>query len=95
MVELSRMADRVIEARDVAAAERARAERAERDLAFMNDRLLAARALVHEAQRTALLANERAAFVDGRCEALENALDMALNASMLQRWRWRRKVKPV
>lgn len=91
VTEMSRMADRVIEAREALAAERGRANRAERDLASGNDRIMAARALVHEAQRTAHVAAERCAFVEGRCEALQEALDMAINASLMQRWRWRRR----
>lgn len=93
LTELSRMADRVIEARDVAAAQHARAERAERELHGVNDRLLAARGLVHEAQRMAHMAAERTAFLEGRCEALERALDMSLNASLVQRWKWRRATR--
>jgi hypothetical protein len=91
--ELSRMADRVIEAREAYAVQRTRAERAEHELRGMNDRLLAARGLVYEAQRTARVAAERCAFVEGRCEALEEALDLALNASVMQRWKWRRKAR--
>lgn len=91
LMELSRMADRVIEARDVAAAERGRADRAERDLRAVEQRLMAARGLVHEAQRTAQRAAERCAWVEGRCEALESALELAMHASWLQRWRWRRE----
>lgn len=93
LMELSRMADRVIEAREAYATQRARADRAEHELESMNDRLLAARALVYEAQRTARVAAERCSFVEGRCEALEEALDRALNASLLQRWKWRRQLR--
>lgn len=90
VVELSRLADRVVESREQAAAERTRADRAERDLRFVNERLMAARALVHEAQRTARTAAERCAYLEGRCEAMQGALDQALHASMIRRWRWRR-----
>lgn len=91
LIELSRLADRTIEAREALLVERNRADRAERDLANANQRLMAARSLVHEAQATARAAVERGAFIEGRCEALQDALDLALNASLLQRWRWRRR----
>jgi len=93
MMELSRMADRLIEARDAVAVERARAERAEGDSAAAAQRILAARGLVQEAQRTAQLASERCAWSEGRCEALEEALDLALNSSWWQRTRWKREAR--
>jgi hypothetical protein len=89
-VEISRIAERLIEARERLAVERARADRAERDLRSTNERVMAARMLVHEAQRTAQLAADRATYLEGRCEALQDALDMAVNASLITRWRWRR-----
>lgn len=93
LVELSRMADRVIESREQLAAERARADHAEREAEALRDRVLAARALVHEAQRTARLAADRCEFLEGRCDALQDALDIALNASLLTRWKWRRMAR--
>jgi hypothetical protein len=88
--EMSRMADRIIEAREAVAVERARANRAERDLATANDRIMASRVLVHEAQRTARIAAERCAYLEGFCEALEDSLDTVLAGSWLARWRHRR-----
>jgi len=54
--------------------------------------MLAARALVAQAQQTAQSASEQVAFMEGRCDALDQALDLALNASLIQRWKWRRRV---
>jgi seryl-tRNA synthetase len=90
LAELARMSDRLVEAREAAARAQARAEHAEHELHMMNDRLMAARALVHDAQRATKVSAERCAWLEGRCTSLEHALDVAVNASMLQRWRWRR-----
>lgn len=93
IVELSRMADRVIDSREQLAAHRARADRAERDLANLNQRIMAARAIVFEAQRVSKLATERTQYLEGRCTALEGALDQVLHASMFERLRWRRMLR--
>ena len=93
IVELSRMADRVIDSREQLAAHRARADRAERDLANLNQRIMAARAIVFEAQRVSKLATERTSYLEGRCTALEGALDQVLHASMFERLRWRRMLR--
>ena len=91
--EMARMGERLAQAREATSAATARADRAEADLAGMNDRLLAARALVHDAQRSTRLSAERAAWLEGRCDTLQEALETAVNASALTRWRWRRRMK--
>lgn len=93
LAELARMSDRLVEARELLALTTARAERAEGELAGANDRLMAARALVHDAQRTTRETAERCAWLEGRCEALQEALELAVNAGMVTRWRWRRQVR--
>jgi hypothetical protein len=92
LAELAKMADRVVESREALARSQGRVQQLETDLATANDRILAARGLVHEAQQTARDAVEQSRFLEGRCTALEHALDLALNASLLQRWRWRRRI---
>lgn len=92
LAEMSRLADRVVESREALGAARARAERAEGELASVNDRMMAARALVHEAQRRATAAAERTAWLEGRNQTLQDALELAVNASPLQRWKWRRRM---
>ncbi len=91
--EVARMGEQLAEVRERYAVERARADRAERDAQSLRDRLLAARALVHEAQRTAHATAERAAYLQGRVESLEDGLDRALRSSALKRWRWRRSMR--
>lgn len=93
IVELARMADRVMQARDQVHVERHRADIAEREADALRDRLATVRVLVHEAQDTARLSAERVAFMEGRCEALEGALDRAITAPVWTRWRWRRSMK--
>ena len=92
IAELSRMADRVIDAREALALATARIVHLERENNACNDRIMAARALVAQAQQTARHAAEQVAFMEGRCDALDQALDLALNASLIQRWKWRRRV---
>lgn len=92
LTEMARMADRLVQARESLGAALARAERAEADLAGMNARMMAARALVHEAQNEMHLANQRAAWLEGRCETLHESLEVAVNASLIQRWMWRRRL---
>jgi hypothetical protein len=91
LLELSRMSDRLVQAREELAAVTARATRTESDLAAANERLMATRVLVQDAQRATHASAERAAWLEGRCETLQEALDLAVNASMLTRWRWRRQ----
>lgn len=93
IVELARLAERVVDARERLVAERGRADRAEAELTVLRDRMLAARGLVHDAQKASQQAAERAAWLEGRCVALEASLDKALAASWLHRWRWRRALK--
>lgn len=100
IMEMSRLADRLIEARDALAAAQAHATQLEQELgrsraeiAAANDRVLAARVLVRDAQAAAHAAAERCAFLEGRCDALEAALDIAINASITKRWRWRRQAR--
>ncbi len=91
--QMSTLADRVVTAKEEAAREKQRADLAEQKLEFLNDRVSEAIALVKDAQAAALTAAERASVIEGRCEALQDALDMALNSSVLQRWRWRRQAR--
>lgn len=92
LTEMARMADRLVQARESLGAALNRAERAETDLSGMNARMMAARALVHEAQQEMHLANERAAWLEGRCETLHESLEVAVNASLVQRWMWRKRL---
>lgn len=87
------MSDRLVESREALALTTARADRAESDLAAANDRLMAARALVHDAQHATRVSAERCAWLEGRCETLQEALDLAVNASVVTRWRWRRQLR--
>lgn len=91
--ELSRMSDRLVEAREVLASERARADHAQAELVASNERLMAARVLVHDAQRATRSASERCAWLEGRCHTLEEALDVAVHASLITRWKWRRQAR--
>jgi hypothetical protein len=91
LLELSKMSNRLVESREQLAHQAARADRAEADLAAANDRLMAARVLVQDAQRATHASAERCAWLEGRCETLQEALDLAVNASVLTRWRWRRQ----
>lgn len=93
LVELSRMADRVIDSREQLAVQRARTDRAERELEQMNQRIMAARAIVYDAQRATKTATDRAAYLEGRCSALEESLDRVLQASLIDRLRWRRVLR--
>lgn len=93
ITELSRLAERLVDARERLAVERTRAEHAERELAATHQRVIAARSLVIEAQRVATEALDRASFAEGRCDGLELALDEALHASLITRWRWRRSLR--
>ncbi|MCW2928042.1 MAG: hypothetical protein JWM86_2010 [Thermoleophilia bacterium] len=89
--ELARMSDRLVESREQLATALARAEHAEATVAASNGRLMAAQALVMDAQRATRESAERCAWLEGRCESLGEALELAVNASMLTRWRWRRQ----
>ena len=91
LLELAKMSDRLVQAREQLAHATARAEHAEAEVATSRDRLMAAQILVKEAQRATHATAERAAWLEGRCETLQEALDLAVNASMLTRWRWRRQ----
>lgn len=89
--ELSRMSDRLVESREALATMTVRAEHAEAGLASANDRLMAARVLVQDAQRATHETAERCAWLEGRCDTLQEALELAVNASIVTRWRWRRE----
>lgn len=93
LAELARMSDRLVESREALAREIARADRAEHDLQATNLRFMAARALVLEAQEATHATAERCAWLEGRCETLEAALEVAVNASWLTRLRWRRQAR--
>ena len=95
LAEMARLADRVVESREAVGAARARAERAEQELSSVNDRMMAARALVQEAQLAARAAQERCAWLEGRNETLAEALELAVHAGPLQRWKWRRAQRSV
>ena len=92
IAELARMSDRLVEAREGLTIERLRADRAETELRAVNDRLMAARVLVHDAQHATRMTAERCAWLEGRAETLQEALDLAVNASLFTRWRWRRRM---
>lgn len=90
--ELSGTVAQLGAAREELARQRARADHAELQLTGANERLMAARVLVHDAQRATHMSAERCAWLEGRNEALSEALDRAVNASMVTRWRWRRQL---
>lgn len=96
--ELSRMSDRLVQSREQLAATTTRAEQlateleqAQAGIRAADERLLASRVLVQDAQRTTHELAERCAWLEGRCEMLTEALELAVNASWLTRWRWRRE----
>jgi hypothetical protein len=98
LVEMGRLSERVVSSAELAAREQQRADRAEAELAgakaevaAMQQRLLAARGLVGQAQDAAHAAAERAAFLEGRCDVLQDTLAQALRGSFLTRWRLRRE----
>ncbi|MCW2925431.1 MAG: hypothetical protein JWM98_2835 [Thermoleophilia bacterium] len=93
ITELARMSEKLVEAREALAAVSVRADRAEADVAAAHSRMMAARVLVQDAQRATRMSAERCAWLEGRCETLQEALDMAVNASFLARYRWRRRMK--
>lgn len=93
--ELARMSDRLVEAREALAVATTRADHAEASVAASNGRLMAAQALVLDAQRATRETDERCAWLEGRCESLQEALELAVNASMLTRWRWRRQQRTL
>jgi hypothetical protein len=93
LTELSRMSNRLVESREALAEQRLRADHAEAQLVSANDRLMAARAMVHDAQRATRASAEQAAWLEGRNATLEEALHLAVNSSILTRWRWRRQLR--
>ncbi len=93
ITELSRMADRVIDAREQLAHAQHQNTQLTEQLAGANQRLLAARAIVHDARNAAQAAAERCEFLEGRCDALQDALDLALHAGIVARWKWRRRLR--
>lgn len=95
LAELARMSDRLVESREALAVALTRADRAEQDVAASAQRLMAAQALVQDAQRATRESAERCTWLEGRCETLQEALELAVNASMLTRWRWRRQQRAL
>lgn len=91
--EIARMSEQLVAAREALAATMVRADRADADVAAAQQRMMAARALVQDAQRATRQSAERCAFLEGRCQTLEQALDLAVNASVFTRWRWRRQLR--
>lgn len=96
--ELARMSDRLVQSREQLAATTTRAEhlageleQARAGLRAADERLLASRVLVQDARRATHELAERCAWLEGRCEMLGEALELAVNASWLTRWRWRRE----
>ena len=93
LAELARMSDRLVESREALAHMTARATQLEGEVVAANDRLMAARALVHDAQQATRTTAERCAWLEGRCETLQEALDIAVHASLYTRWKWRRQAR--
>ncbi|MCW2950142.1 MAG: hypothetical protein JWN41_1155 [Thermoleophilia bacterium] len=93
LAELARMSDRLVATREELATTRARAEYAEARVVDADARLMAARVLVQDAQNATRQSAERAAWLEGRCETLQDALDLAVNASFVSRWKWRRQLR--
>lgn len=89
---LGRASDRLVVAHEQLAQSTQRAEHAERELAAAQDRLMAANVLVQDAQRATHQSAERCAWLEGRNDALHEALELAVHASMTTRWRWRRQM---
>lgn len=96
--ELARMSDRLVDAREQLASATARAAQldselaqARQQLAHGEQRLIASRVLVQDAQRQTHAMAERCAWLEARCETLEDALELAVNASWSTRWKWRRE----
>ena len=98
LLELARMSDRLVESREQLATVTARTQHLEHELAGARDevaateqRLMASRLLVQDAQRAAHQVAERCAWLEARCETLQEALELAVNASWMTRWKWRRE----
>jgi hypothetical protein len=95
LAELARMSDRLVESREALATALAHASHLEAEVGAANDRLMAARALVHDAQHATRMSAERCAWLEGRCETLQEALDVAVHAGLVTRWRWRRQARAM
>ena len=98
LLELARMSDRLVQSREDLAIATTRAAHLEAELttardglAAANDRLMASRIIVQDAQRTTRELAERSAWLEGRVEMLQEALELAVNASVVTRWKWRRE----
>ncbi len=92
------MSDRLVQSREALAVATTRAEHlateldaARAGLSAANDRLMASQVLVQDAQRTTRELAERGAWLEGRVEMLQEALELAVNASVVTRWKWRRE----
>lgn len=92
LAQLSRTTDHLVAAREELATVRSLAVQLQSEVSSSNDRLMAARVLVHDAQVATRQSAERATYLEARCETLQEALDIAVNASAFSRWRWRRKL---
>lgn len=97
LMELARMSDRLVESREALVTATSRVEQLETELGSArdgltaaNDRLMASRVIVMDAQRTTRELAERSAWLEGRVEMLQEALELAVNASAMTRWKWRR-----
>jgi chromosome segregation ATPase len=96
--ELARMSDRLVQSREDLATITAHAAQLEasvasstEQLAAADQRLLASRVLVQDAQRATHELSERCVWLESRCETLQEALELAVNASWITRWSWRRE----
>ncbi len=96
--ELARMSDQLVDAREQLVVATTRTTHLEASLAERatqlrdaNDRVMASRLLVQDAQQATHDMAERCAWLEARCDALQQALEMAVNASWLTRLRWRRE----
>lgn len=93
LAELARMSDRLVDSREALATAQVQVEHLTSQLADANGRLMAARALVQDAQHATRQSAERSAWLEGRCDTLQEALELAVNASVLTRWKWRRQAR--
>lgn len=96
--ELARMSDRLVDSREQLAAANVQVQNLSRELDTANksiqaneQRVIASRVLVQDAQMAAHAMAERSAWLEARCDTLQEALELAVNASWLTRLRWRRE----
>lgn len=91
VAELVRMSEQLGDVRQQLGAMTMRAERAEAEVAASQQRMMAARSLVHDAQEATRASADRCARLEARCDTLHEALEVAVNATFIERWRWRRE----